>query len=147
MHPATDNVSFQFQVNADGQTGFNEPMTTTIIEAYHAEDDGSTTLRYNVTEDQATTGANNGLYQTILGREVGTDDDQSVSGILTLYDPSSTTYVKHFTSVGNVMHYADFTLNQFDAGYINTTAAIDEISFKMSSGNIDDGTIKMFGVS
>ena len=143
MHPATDEVQFSFQVNASGQTGFNETMTTTMFETFHNEGDGSTALQYQAAYDQAQgTG-----YQNILSRDIGNDNDQSVSGILTLYAPSSTTYVKHFTSVGQGSYYNEYTMSNHVAGYINTTAAIDEISFKFSSGNIDAGTIKMFGVS
>ena len=71
----------------------------------------------------------------------------SASGVLTLYSPSSTTYVKHFTARVNHMGGSPVTVDSYTAGYINTTAAIDEISFKFASGNIDAGTIKMFGVS
>jgi hypothetical protein len=143
MHPASDNADLQFQVNADGQSGFNETMTTTSFEAYHSESTGDTSLGYQTSLDQAQgTG-----YQTIVGRGTGNDNDQASSGVLTLYAPSSTTYVKHFTSVGNAAYLHNYTLAVYIAGYINTTAAIDEISFKFNSGNIDAGTIKMFGVS
>ena len=142
MHPATNGADLQFQVNAAGASGFNETMTTTSFEAYHNEADGATSLGYQAGLDQAQgTG-----YQTIVGRGTGSDNDQASSGVLTLYAPSSTTYVKHFTSVGNAAYLHDYTLAVYIAGYINVTAAIDEISFKMSSGNIDAGTIKMFGV-
>ena len=78
--------------------------------------------------------------------DVGNDNDQAMSGILTLYAPSSTTYVKHFTSRSNVSHGSDVEVQWFMAGYINTTNAIDEISFKFHNGNIDAGTIHMYGV-
>jgi hypothetical protein len=139
MHPATDQVNFQFQVN----TGFNQVMTTTTFDAYHFEDDSDHRLVYEAFIDQAQTQ----LYQTIGAYYVGNDNDQSVSGVLRLFDPSSTTYVKQFTADGNGVYYADASVNLFTAGYINTTSAIDKISFKFSSGNIDAGTIKMFGVT
>jgi hypothetical protein len=143
MHPENNSVDFTFQVNAatgDNTSGFNQVMTSTHFEAYHKEFDGHYNLQYNGGQAQTQ------LYQTLFGRNVGNDVDLQVSGILTLYAPSSPTYVKHFTSVGNA-GLGDWTLSQHIAGYINTTAAIDEISFKFSSGNIDAGTIKMFGVS
>ena len=142
MHPATDNAYFQFQVNASGQTGFNETMTTTSFNAYHNEADSSTSLAYNTNHDQADGAA----YQDIA-LSVGNDNDQAASGVLTLYNPASTTYVKHFTANSNSAYVGGYTLQLFAAGYINTTSAIDEISFKFHSGNIDAGTIKMFGVS
>jgi len=143
MHPATDAVEFQFQVNAAGQSGFNEVMTTTAFYAYHSESGTTTALAYPSALDQAEGTA----YQHILSFDTGNASDESVSGILTLYAPSSTTYVKHFTAVGTGAAGYAFTYSMFNAGYINITAAIDEISFAFSSGNIDDGVIKMFGVS
>ena len=143
MHPATDNSYFQFQVNAaGGATGFNETITSTSFHAYHEEDDSSTSLAYNTSHDQA-----QGTAYQDLALSVGNDNDQAASGVLTLYAPSSTTYVKHFVSNSNSAYVGDYTLQLFIAGYINVTAAIDEISFKFNNGNIDAGTIKMFGVS
>ena len=143
MHPATDNVDFQFQVNAAGQSGFNEVMTTTAFHAYHSEADDSANVAYSTSKDQAQGTA----YQPIFSYGVGNAADESTSGILTLYAPSSTTYVKHFTSNGNGYHSSDYSINFYYAGYINVTAAIDEISFKFTSGNIDAGQIKMYGIA
>jgi hypothetical protein len=142
MHPATDQVHFQFQVNAAGASGFNEVMTTTTFHSFHNEADTSTDLAYQTPTDQAQGTA----YQPIGSFSTGNDNDQSVSGILTLYDPSSTTYVKHFTATGNGVYFEDYSVNLNTAGYINTTSAIDEISFNFASGNIDAGTIHMYGV-
>ena len=142
LHPATDGVRFQFQVNAVGQTGFNEVMTTTYVRALNRENDTFAALAYETTYDQA-----QGTSYQYFSEDVGGGADESVSGILTLYAPSSTTYVKHFTLRSIGYWYADGANEGHVAGYINTTAAIDEISFSTTSGNIDDGTIKMFGVS
>ena len=142
MHPATNSVNFHFQVNATGQTGFNETITSSFFRAYHSESGSAAALYYDTAQDQAQgTG-----YQSLF-HEVGNGADESMSGVLTLYDPSSTTYVKHFTSRTSGYYAADFAQDTYPAGYINTTSAIDEISFKFASGNIDDGVIKMFGVS
>ena len=143
MHPATDGADFQFQVNAAGQTGFNEVMTTTAFQVYHNESDTDTILNYHDGKDQAQGTA----YQTLASYNIGNDADQSVSGILRLYAPSSTTYVKHFTSDGNGSYQTEYSISLSVAGYINVTAAIDEISFKFSSGNIDAGQIKMYGIA
>ena len=142
MHPATDQVDFSFQVNAAGASGFNETITSTAFQTYHAEDNSGAALVYRADDDQAQGTA----YQNILSRLVGNAVDEPVSGILTLYAPSSTTYVKHFTAVGNGAYFENYSLSLHTAGYINTTSAIDEISFKFDSGNIDAGTIHMYGV-
>ena len=144
MHPETDSVSFSFQVNATDDAGGDYDTSTiqsTYFAARHYENDAAAALDYNTGFDKAL-----GTTYQVLG-EAGNDNDQSISGVLALYDPSSTTYVKHFTVSTNFSHPGDITRNSFIAGYINDTTAIDEISFKFSSGNIDAGTIKMFGVS
>jgi hypothetical protein len=134
-------VNFSFQFNAVGESGFNETITSTVFKAYHYESDAYTSLGYDAARDQA-----QGTGFELLGYDVGNDNDQSVSGVLTLYDPSSTTYVKHFVTRTNESYAGEVTIDFHTAGYINTTAAIDEIQFKMSSGNIDAGTIYMYGV-
>ena len=141
MHPAADNVEFSFQVNAVGQSGFNETITSTAIDIYHNEADGATSLAYNGALDQAQGTA----YQKLI-YGVGADSDQSCSGVVTLYAPASTTYVKHFVTNTNSSYSGNYTMQNLMAGYINVTTAIDEISFKFSSGNIDAGTIHMYGV-
>ena len=142
MHPASDSVDFLFQVNAAGASGFNETITSTNFRAIHDEPDSLAQVAYDTGDDQAQGTA----YQN-LTQNIGNDNDQSCSGMLTLYAPSSTTYVKHFVSKVQESQQNDYSIVAFAAGYINTTSAIDEISFKMDSGNIDAGTIKMFGVS
>ncbi len=142
MHPASNGEAFQFQVNASGQTGFNEVMTTTSFRAYNHESWGYTALAYEAGWDQAQGTA----YQAITD-SVSAGDDTAASGVLTLYAPSSTTYVKHFTARANAHHTSSYSMDTNTAGYINVTAAIDEISFKFSSGNIDAGQIKMYGIA
>ena len=140
--PATDNVNFQFQVNAtdDAGGGYDTSViTSTYFEAYHTEGD-ATSLTYEASNDLAQSASNQNI-----ARAIGNGSDESTAGIMHLFSPSSTTYVKHFYSRGNGPSYSDVALDQFCSGYINTTSAIDEISFKMSSGNFD-GTIKMYGV-
>jgi len=139
--PATDTAKFSFQVNAASQSGFNETMTTTHFQAWHYESDSSTGLAYEAGTDQAQGTA----YQPIAA-DVGNDSDSSCAGILHLFSPSSTTYVKHFYSTFNTHAGDDSSQNVFISGYINTTSAIDEISFKFSSGNFD-GVIQMYGIA
>ena len=141
IHPSDNGNYFKFQVNAVGQTGFNEVITSTHFRAVHNDSNSVEVLEYEAGADQAQGTA----YQT-LDTGVGNDNDQSISGVLTLYAPSSTTYVKHFTSRVS-SHYTVYSRDSYAAGYINTTAAIDEISFAMSSNNIDAGVIKMYGIA
>lgn len=146
MHPSINSTDFDFQVNASGQTGFNETMTTTTFFALHNEDNIYTYLQYRTGDDQA----QGTSYQTLIEHIAGDTgfDDGSCSGVLTLYAPSSTTFVKHFTSrVSGMFNNSPRAQDYYTAGYINTTSAIDEISFKFDSGNIDAGTIHMYGVS
>ena len=143
MHPATDEGDFTFQVNASGGSGFNETITSTIFVAYHGEGDASH-LGYNPNE--ASDQAQGTAYQNLV-YETGSDGDQACNGTLTLYDPSSTTFVKHFMARSINSYASDFIHDTYVAGYINTTSAIDEISFKFDNGNIDAGTIYMYGVS
>ena len=139
INPATDSVDFGFQVNVAGQSGFNEVMTTTTPMVYHAESDTSG-LSYETNHDQA-----QGTAIAQLTDDGGNGSDESCAGILHLFSPASTTYVKHFYSKVSLYHKnsrADMILL---AGYINVTGAVDEITFKMSSGNFD-GVIQMYGI-
>ena len=141
MHPSAQPSNFSFQVNASGQTGFNETITSTSFRAIHNEGNTDASLTYEAARDQA-----QGTAYQVMTAAQGTDADQSASGVLTLYAPSSTTYVKHFTSTVQFSHQSDYSIQSFTAGYVNVTAAIDEISFKFDTGNIDAGTIHMYGV-
>jgi len=148
IHPPATGVSFGWQVNAtDGAGGGYDTsqFTSTHVQVYHSEDDSSTSLGYKTNFDQS-----NDAGLELLAHGMGSDppdNDQALSGILTIYEPSSTTFVKHFTAQTNYS-YADYLqLSWITAGYINDTTAIDEIQFKMSSGNIDSGVIKMYGLA
>lgn len=141
IHPATDGANFQFQASTNGGSSYGVTLTTTSFRSYHDEADNNTGLIYEDTFDLAQSTS----YQDI-NREVGADNDQCQSSILHLFDPSNTTFVKHFISNGSRIQWNDFNSNNFVAGYFNTTSAINALNFKMSSGNIDSGTIQMFGV-
>jgi len=142
IHPATDNAYFTFQGNASGGSGFNETMTTTVFYAYHNEAGNDTALSYIAGSDQAQgTG-----FQRLINDGIGNGNDESASGELTLFNPSSTTFIKNFLATTNNYWNSTYSMNSYTAGYFNTTLAIDEIQFKMSSGNIDSGTIKLYGI-
>ena len=141
IHPATDAQAFTFNLSADGGSNYNVTKTTTYFLAYHNEGGSSTTLGYTSSADLAQSTGEKYLF-----RDIGNDNDQSGSGTLHLFNPSSTTFVKHF--IGNFQSYKsdDYTHQNFPAGYGNTTSAVNAIRFKFASGNIDSGTIKMYGV-
>jgi hypothetical protein len=141
IHPATDGGNLGVQFNAAGGSGFNETLTTSLFRAYHQEDDGAAAVGYVTGDDIA-----QGTGYMRLGQS-GSDNDQHTSGTLHLFDPSNTTFVKHFIARAAEAHGANIAADVFAAGYINTTSAIDEVSFKFHSGNIDSGTIKMYGVT
>ena len=145
INPATDEVSFGFQVNPtdDAGGGYDTSLiTSTHFYAAHGEGDEVEGPSYSTTYDLAQS-AN---FQP-MGEGVGGENDESCAGILHLFNPSSTTYVKHFYST--VHHYRsdNRALIGYTAGYINDTTAIDEIQFKMNTGNIDAGVIQLFGIA
>ena len=142
MHPATDGVHFSFQGNAAGGSGFDETITSTAFFAQHREDDTSTSLDYRGDDDLAQSTS----FQR-LSESLGNANDESLSGELYLFNPSDTTFTKHFIAKINYIHKSDRSYNFYIAGYFNTASAIDEIQFKMSSGNVDAGTIKLYGIA
>ena len=105
MHPATDNVYFEFQGNASGESGFNETITSTAFYAQHREDGSAYALDYRTGEDQA-----QGTAFQRLCEGLGNDNDQSLSGYLHLFNPSSTTFVKHFITQTNQVRYNETML-------------------------------------
>jgi hypothetical protein len=141
MHPATDDIQFQFNMSTDGGSNYNVTKTSTFFSAVHGEGGAGGTVSYQTTLDLA---QSTGFQE--IGYAGGNDNDQNLAGTLTLFNPASTTYVKHFISTSNNISSGDFTVNNFSAGYGNTTSAINAIQFKMSSGNIDAGTIYMYGI-
>ena len=139
-NPATNLAEFTFQVNASDATGYNELITSTIFEAFHDEADSTTGLSQNTSYDQPQGTA----FQTI-NVNVGNGGDESCAGELHLFNPASTTYVKHFYTRSVKYGGNDYAADVFTAGYFNTTTAIDDIQFKFSAGDFD-GKIKMWGV-
>jgi hypothetical protein len=141
IHPASNNVKLHFNMSADSGSNYNVTKTTTFFRADHDEADSATALGYNTSNDLAQSTNFQGLG------DIGNDNDQTLSGTLHLFDPSSTTFVKHFISTTNACDHADESRNYFVAGYGNTTSAIDAVQFKMSSGNMDSGTITLYGIN
>jgi len=143
MHPDTDGVSFQFQANAVGGSGFNETITSSFFRAYHGEGGEGGVVAYETGSDLAQSTS----FQRITEELIGSDNDQCMSGYLRLFNPSSTTFVTHFLADTNSYHASNYSVRSFLSGYFNTTSAIDEIQFKMHSGDIDSGDICLYGIA
>ena len=142
IHPASNDVDLTFNGSADTGSNYNVTKTTTFFHAYHDEADNNTALGYDTSPDLAQSTA----FQ-VIHQGVGNNNDNCSVGFLHLFNPSDTTFVKHFIITSNRLSSGGFSVNTYVAGYFNTTSAIDAIQFKMSSGNIDSGTIKMYGVT
>ena len=143
IHPASQQ-HFQFNVSIDGGSNYNIAKTTTTFGAYHTEADDATSLNYKTSQDLA---QGTGYQILSVNGQVGADADNCFSGTLQLFNPSSTTFVKHFISSSNHIDGGPTSLNAFVAGYANTTSAVNAVNFQMASGNIDSGVIKLYGVS
>ena len=142
IHPSGDgsNGVFQFQGDSGTNTNYNQTITSTYFIAYHNENGSEQSLGYSAGGDQA---------QGTAFQYLGSGDNQSdsgISGYLHLFNPSSTIFAKHFfgQTINDPSSYAQV---EYLSGYFNTTTAITRIRFKMASGNIDAGTIKMYGVT
>lgn len=143
IHPSSNDSYFTFQANAVGESGFNETITSSMFRAYNKEDSSANALSYENGDydlDQET------VFQ-VLNDSVGTDTDQSTCGRLMIFEPSSTVFVKHWAYQGVENAADDKVQNTHTTGYFNTTAALDEFQFKMNTGNMDTGSIKLYGIS
>jgi len=140
IHPANDQASFQVNFR-DGGSSYDATKTTSNFRAYHNEAGSDTSLGYFTSEDLAQS-----TSDQIIGRTVGNDNDQSCTGEIFLFSPSSTTFVKHFLIRSSVTEHGNYYVDYHIAGYCNTTTAIDGVQFKFDSGNIDAGTIKLYGI-
>jgi hypothetical protein len=141
--PATDDTFLQFNLSTDSGANYNVTKTTTLFTTYHKEDDTDNVFAYNATNDLAQSTA----FQSIgnsTGLGSGADENQCI--ILQLFNPSSTTYIKHFIVTSQYYSADNYSVNSYVAGYANTTSAINAIQFKMASGNIADGIFKLYGV-
>ena len=141
LHPANNGDYFQFNLSTDTGSNYNVTKTTTMFYTYHNEGDSTTALAYDTGTDLAQSTA----FQQIA-LSVGNDNDQAFSGELWLFNPSSTTFVKHFMSKVSCSHSDDANNVQFMSGYGNTTSAVDAVQFKYQGANMDAGTIKLYGI-
>jgi hypothetical protein len=143
---ASSSASFTFNLSTDSGSNYNVTKTSTMMIAYHYEDDNSATFIY---DNNGNSLAQSTAFQSLLYGTTPTDADAGVSGVLTIFNPSSTTYVKHFIANLDNMAYGGANPYQsvsYLAGYGNTTSAVNAIQFKMSTGNIADGKIYLYGI-
>ena len=142
IHPSASSGEFQVGFR-DGGSDYDATKTTAYFHNYADEADttADATVSYSANKDIA-----QGTGFQIIADDMSNDNDGCGCGTLHLFDPSSTTFVKHFISRTTNMHAQPASFSTFVAGYCNTTTAIDGVQFKFSSGNIDSGTIKMYGV-
>ena len=141
IHPSNDVAEFRFQGSTDGGSSYGVTITSTAILSQHDEADTTTSLAYNTSKDLAqSTG------DQVLINEIGNGADENGSGNLYLFNPSSTTYVKHWLSRTSNYQGDNYIQDRYFAGYFNTTSAINAIIFRMNTGNIDAGTIYMYGI-
>ncbi len=143
IHPDGDQRDLTFNMSTDSGSNYNVVKTTTWFEALHFEGEAAASVAYNGNADLAQSTA----FQTISNGLGGSDDD-SCNGEITLFNPSSTTFVKHFlcTASSNYRTGLPGEINSYIAGYANTTSAINAFQFKLESGNIDAGKIKLYGI-
>ena len=143
VHPATDAAALTFNGSDDDSShSYDVTKTTSYFYAFQNEAGNSTNLVYDASQDLAqATGFQN------LAASIGSDNDQGLSGSLRIFNPSSTTFVKHFIGETHISSHEDLALHFFIGGYFNTTADITAIQFKMSSGNIDAGDICLYGIN
>ena len=144
IHPASDSNRFLFQGSINTGSGYGVNITSSFFKTFHNEAGSSSGVSYDANNHLTNSTS---FQQLNLDADLGADDDQSLSGQLRLFNPSSTTFVKHFIANNNFSHASNFTSQCFIAGYFNTTSAIDAIQFKMNSGNIDAGDICLYGIN
>jgi hypothetical protein len=142
IHPASDSQYFSFQGSTNGGSTYATTVTTTDFSAYHNESDSASGLGYETGADQA-----QGTAFIKISNTVGNGADESCVGYLNLYNPSSTTFVKHFINRSQTYQATDYSVDEYKAGYFNTTSAINAVQFKFASGDIDSGIIKLYGVA
>jgi len=142
IHAQNNDSQFRFNMSTDGGSNYNVTKTTTFFYAYHYENDSDANLTYVTGGDLAQS-----TNAQPLSYGQGNENDESCSGYLRLFNPSSTTFVKHFIASTNFYNHGNASINPYISGYGNTTSAVDAVQFIMDSGNIDSGDILLYGVN
>ena len=145
IHPATDGVNFTFNGSDDSSShSYDITKTTTAFRYYHGEDGSNGSMAYSSSTDLAQSTSDQRLNH---GDQLGNGADENFVGYLHLFNPSSTTFVKHFIAQTQMNSATNYSVGGNTAGYFNTTSAITAIQFSMTSGNIDSGTITLYGIN
>ena len=142
IHPSNNATRLQYNLSVDGGSNYNVAKTTTSFKAYHDEGDSATALTYETGTDLA-----QGTGTQFIGDDISNANDASMSGEMFLFNPSSTTFVKHIITITSTLANGDFAVwNSTGTGYGNTTSAVNAVQFTMSSGTIDSGRIALYGI-
>ena len=141
IHPSASNPNFGFQVDVGTGTSYAQTITSTYFASYQTEDGGTAALEYVTGQDQA-----QGTGLQTLADQIGNGNDESCAGYLRIFNPSSTTFVKHFIARSHGYNGSDFSTDLYCAGYVNTTTALTRVQFKFASGDIDAGDICLYGI-
>ena len=142
IHGSVNDKNMGFNVSIDGGSNYNVAKTSSAFEAYHYENDGAAAAGYVAGRDLA-----EGTGFQILTSEAGADNEECACGTIQLFNPASTTFVKHYISRMVDKNPAPAAVVNHVAGYVNTTSAVNAVQFKMANGNIDAGTITLYGIS
>ena len=145
IEPATDGADFSFQVETGTNSDYNQTITSSYFRAYHHEADSAAAIEYVTGKDLAQS-TNFQVLAGAVGNGADGNNDECASGKMHLFNPSSTTFVKHFTSHINMYENGNSCHTIFVGGYINDTTAITRVRFKFSSGNIATGDICLYGI-
>ena len=141
IHPETNAVRLKFNVSIDAGSNYNVAKTTTMFNAYHDEGDAAAAIAYETGTDSA-----QGTGSEFLGSDVSNSNDSCMNGYLHIFNPASTTFVKHFISRAATLANGEYAVDTHKAGYANTTSAVDAVQFSMSSDAIDAGDICLYGI-
>jgi len=144
VHPEENGRVLSFQTDTGTNTNYNQTVTCSHFTTRHHEDASATSLGYDTGSDLAQSTS----FVPLTSGSTANNNDDNCCSILHLFDPSSTTFVKHFmVRTQNINSTSDPNSNEsYVAGYFNTTTALTRIRYKMSSGDVDSGTFKLYGV-
>ena len=142
IHPASEYAHFSFQADTGTNTNYNQTITSTAWTSTSNEGGTEAIINYQTASDQA-----QGTGFQYLTDQLEADNDSCAAGTLHIFDPSNTTFVKHFIARTQFYQKSDGTQENDYGGYFNTTSAINAVQFKMSNGNTDSGTIEMYGIN
>ena len=141
IHPETDNTAFTFQVSINGGSGYGITNISTHFASHHSESGTYSGLAYVAGDDETSTGA---IYLGAGG--LGNGSDESLSGILHIFSPANTTYVKNWYARTNEYYVSDYSKDTYVAGYFNTTSAINAINWQMALGGDFSGVVQLYGI-